>query len=89
MVLEATLITPTGAVETLSATPRNSTGVQPRGLLFGSEGNLGLITKAKLKIYPLPKVRKFGSLVFPDFATGVSFLKELRQEKVFYRPVSA
>ena len=79
IVLEATLITPTGAVETLSATPRNSTGVQPRGLLFGSEGNLGLITKAKLKIYPLPKVRKFGSLVFPDFATGVSFLKELRQ----------
>lgn len=79
IVLEATLVTPTGTVETLSATPRNSTGVQPRGLLFGSEGNFGIITKAMLKIYPLPKVRKFGSLVFPDFATGVAFLKELRQ----------
>ena len=81
IVLEATLITPTGVVETLSATPRNSTSVQPRGLLFGSEGNIGLITKAKIKVYPLPKVQKFGSLVFPDFATGVAFLKELRHEE--------
>ena len=81
IVLEATLITPTGVVETLSATPRNSTSVQPRGLLFGSEGNIGLITKAKIKVYPLPTVQKFGSLVFPDFATGVAFLKELRHEE--------
>ncbi len=81
IVLEATLIAPTGAVETLRATPRNSTGVQPRGLLFGSEGNFGIITKAVLKIYPLPKVRKFGSLVFPNFTTGVAFLKELRQRE--------
>lgn len=79
IVLEATLVTPTGDIETFKATPRNSTGVQPRGLLFGSEGNFGIITKAVLKVYPLPKVRKFGSLVFPSFAQGVAFLKELRQ----------
>ena len=34
IVLEATLVTPTGAVETLHTTPRNSTGIQPRGLLL-------------------------------------------------------
>ncbi|MGY8827419.1 MAG: FAD-binding oxidoreductase [Candidatus Latescibacterota bacterium] len=79
IVLEATLVTPTGDVETFKATPRNSTGVQPRSLLFGSEGNLGIITKAVLKVYPLPKVKKYGSLVFPNFPQGVAFLKELRQ----------
>lgn len=79
IVLEATLVTPTGAVETLHTTPRNSTGIQPRGLLFGSEGNLGIITKAVLKIHPQPEVREYGSLVFKSFAEGVEYLRALRQ----------
>ena len=80
IVLNATLITPTGTIETSCFTPRNSIGVQPRGLLFGSEGNFGVITKATLKIHRLPEVKKFGSLVFPAFENGVQFLKKLRQE---------
>jgi len=82
IVLEATLVTPTGDIETKRATPRNSTGVQLKGLLFGSEGNFGIITKAIIKIHPRPQVRKYGSLVFPSFVKGVRFLKELRQEGV-------
>ncbi|MBT3602706.1 MAG: FAD-binding oxidoreductase, partial [Candidatus Latescibacteria bacterium] len=79
IVLEATLITPVGEVETKQATPRNATGVPPRTLLFGSEGNFGIITKAVMKIYKQPQVRKFGSLAFPQFENGVKFLKALRQ----------
>ena len=82
IVLEATLVTPTGDVETLHATPRNSAGVQPRGLLFGSEGNFGIITKAIIKVHPKPRARRYGSLVFPTFEDGVRFLKELRQTGV-------
>ncbi|MCH8012843.1 MAG: FAD-binding oxidoreductase [Candidatus Marinimicrobia bacterium] len=82
IVLEATLITPTGNVETKSITPRNSTGIQPRWLLFGSEGNFGIITKAVLKIHPKPKIRHYGSLIFPSFEIGVNFLKELHQSSV-------
>jgi alkyldihydroxyacetonephosphate synthase len=79
IVLEATLITPTGDVETKHATPRNAAGVPPRAFLFGSEGNFGIITKAVMKVNKLPQVRKFGSLVFPQFENGVKFLKALRQ----------
>jgi alkyldihydroxyacetonephosphate synthase len=79
IVLEATLVTPGGDVETKSVTPRNSTGVQPGSLLFGSEGNYGIITKAVMKIHPLPEVREYGALVFPDFERGVDFLKALRR----------
>lgn len=79
IVLEATLVAPTGEVETLHPTPRNSVGVQPRGLLFGSEGNFGIITKAVLKVHPQPQVREYGSLVFKSFAEGVDYLKALRQ----------
>ena len=79
IVLEATLVTPAGDVETLHATPRNSVGVQPRGLLFGSEGNFGIITKAVLKVHPKPVAREYGALLFKTFADGVNYLKELRQ----------
>ena len=79
IVIEATLVTPTGNIETKCITPRNSTGIRPQAFLFGSEGNLGIITKAVIKIHLEPEARKFGSLVFPNFEHGVRFLKDLRQ----------
>ena len=82
IVLEATLVTPKGDVETRSITPRNSIGIPPRSLLFGSEGNLGIITKAVLKIHPTPEMRKYGLLLFRSFDMGVSFLRELRKTNI-------
>ncbi|HCK11029.1 MAG TPA: hypothetical protein DHW45_14215 [Candidatus Latescibacteria bacterium] len=79
IVLEATLVTPKGELETKSVTPRNSTGVQPRSLLFGSEGNFGIITKAVMKVHLLPEARDYGSLVFPTFRHGVDYLRALRE----------
>ena len=78
IVLEASLVTSTGELETRSVTPRNSIGVQPRALLFGSEGNFGIITKAVLKVHPAPEARDYGSLVFPTFRHGVNYLRALR-----------
>ncbi len=72
-----TMITPTGRIEQLIAMPRVSIGMQLQNLLFGSEGNLGLITKAVIKIHKLPEVQKFGSLVFPTFNEGIDFLYAL------------
>src|SRR5262245_63697863 len=50
IVVEATLVTPSGAIETRRPAARTSTGIQPLSLLFGSEGNLGVITKALIAI---------------------------------------
>lgn len=77
LVENITMITPTGVMEQLSAFPRASIGMQPQQLLFGSEGNLGLITKAVIKIHPLPEVKKYGSLVFPSMKQGIQCLHEL------------
>jgi|AP95_1055475.scaffolds.fasta_scaffold04925_3 alkyldihydroxyacetonephosphate synthase len=79
IVITATLITPTGDIESIGATPRNSIGIEPRVLLFGSEGGLGIITKAIIKIHPVPQIRRYGSLVFPSFERGVEFLRQLRR----------
>ncbi len=77
IVENVTMITARGIMEQSVSTPRNSIGMQPQQLLFGSEGNLGIITKAVMKIHKLPEAKKYGSLVFPDFKSGTDFLYEL------------
>jgi alkyldihydroxyacetonephosphate synthase len=77
IVIEATLVTPSGTLET-KRPARTSTGIQPLSLLFGSEGNLGVITKALIAIHPKPETVRYGSLVFRRFADGVSFLHAAR-----------
>lgn len=78
-----TMVTPKGVIEQTKAVPRQSIGMQLQDLLFGSEGNLGLITKATIKIHKIPEVKKYGSLVFPNFKTGVDYLYELARAGVF------
>ncbi|MFQ5739943.1 MAG: FAD-binding oxidoreductase [Acidobacteriota bacterium] len=77
IVEKITLITPEGCLDQIEAVPRASMGMQPQQLLFGSEGNLGLIIKAVIKIHPKPAVQKYGSLVFPSFSEGCRFLHRL------------
>lgn len=80
IVVEATLVTPSGTIETRRPAARTSTGMQPLPLFFGSEGNLGVITKALIAIHPKPEECRYGSLVFRSFADGVAFLKAVRAE---------
>jgi alkyldihydroxyacetonephosphate synthase len=80
IVIEATLVTPSGIVETRRPAARTSTGIQPMSLLFGSEGNLGVITKALIAIHPKPEECRYGSLVFRSFADGLAFLKAVRAD---------
>ncbi len=77
LVDSVTVVTPRGKLETLGQFPRQSAGIQIKDVLFGSEGNLGLITHAVLKIRPRPEVRAYQSLIFPDAERGVAFLFEL------------
>ncbi len=83
IVENVTMMTVNGRIEQTAAMPRTSMGMQLQDLLFGSEGNLGIITKAVIKIHKLPEVQKFGSLVFPTFQTGIDFLYELTRAGVF------
>jgi alkyldihydroxyacetonephosphate synthase len=83
IVENVTLVTPQGVIENLESMPRVSMGIEPRHMAFGSEGNLGIITRAVIKIHKLPEMKKYGSLVFRDFKTGTAFLYELARAGVF------
>ena len=80
-------ITPKGEVRQTDFLDRYSIGMQPRSILFGSEGNLGIITEATVRICALPKVKKYASVMFPNFKKGFFFLKEL-SKKHSYIPAS-
>lgn len=39
--------------------------------------SLFIVTEVTLKVRPLPEVRKYGSVVFPSFESGVKFMREV------------
>ncbi len=77
IVENVTMITAKGTVEQVKPLSRASIGFKPQNILFGSEGNLGIITKAVLKIHKTPEVKKYNSIIFKDWDTGVQFLYNL------------
>ena len=77
LVLDVHVVTARGALSRSAVAPRESVGVDPRTWVFGSEGNLGIVTRAVLKIYPLPEVKCYDSLIFRSFEEGVGFLYDL------------
>ena len=51
--------------------PRHAVGPDLTQLFVGSEGTLGIITRATLEIVPLPQERRFFTLSFPSVEAGV------------------
>ena len=78
LVENVTLVTPPGWSSTCTDAPPVGR-VELQKALFGSEGNLGLITRAVITIHKLPEVKKYGSAIFADWNTGVSFMAALNQ----------
>jgi alkyldihydroxyacetonephosphate synthase len=44
-------------------------------MLIGTEGNLGVITDAIIRIRPAPEVQEYGSIIFPNMDLGVKFME--------------
>ena len=82
LVLDVVVVTASGKLERTSASPRESVGLDLRRLIFGSEGTLGIITAAVIKIFPLPGVQKYGSVLFPTFEHGFAFMYDLAREAI-------
>ncbi len=79
LVVDLEAVTPGGVIRRAATTPRESVGPDPRRWLFGSEGTLGIVTSAIVKIFPLPERIEHDALLFPSFEDGVAFLNDLSQ----------
>ncbi|MFZ4735325.1 MAG: FAD-binding oxidoreductase [Bradymonadia bacterium] len=79
LVLDVQVVTAHGVVERPRPAPRESVGVNPKQFIFGSEGNLGIITTAVVKLFTVPEVQRYGSVLLPNLSAGLAFLYDLQQ----------
>jgi glycolate oxidase len=64
-VLGLDFVTPTGEiVEAGGRTPKNATGFNLASLMVGSEGMLGIVTRAIMRLLPLPEARRTALAIF-------------------------
>jgi alkyldihydroxyacetonephosphate synthase len=81
LVVQVKMVTSKGVLERNICAPRVSCGPDFNQIILGSEGTLGVITEVLIKVRPLPPVKKYGSLVFPDFESGVKCLREIAKKR--------
>ena len=60
---------------------KNSSGYDLKDLMIGSEGTLGIITKATLKLLPLPKKTISLLIPFPDLETAIKTVPAIIKAK--------
>lgn len=72
------LVAPAGEVEVLPV-PASAAGPALRELLVGSEGALGVITRATLRVRHVPPATRTQAWAFPSFAAGAEAFRALAQ----------
>lgn len=70
--------TPVGALDFLPF-PASAAGPDLRHLVLGSEGRLGVITRAVIRIHPLPEEEGFYGAFFHDWPSGTEAVREIAQ----------
>jgi len=63
--------------------PRASCGPDLDQLFIGSEGTLGIITQATLRVWPQPQKRTWVSYGMPSFEAGVHACRDLMAEGIY------
>ena len=79
IVLDVTVVSAAGKLERSQVAPRESIGLDPKLWIIGSEGSLGIVTSAVVKLFPLPEEKRYGSIIFRDFEAGLAFMYDLAQ----------
>lgn len=77
MVTRITFVSSAGVMEKKYLVPRASLGPDFDHIVMGSEGTLGVVTKVVIRVHNKPAVRRYGSILFPDFESGTKFMYDI------------
>lgn len=75
MVVSLKMVTPAGTIVTRT-TPASSAGPDLNRIVVGSEGILGVITEATMRVHKSPAVKDYRGFLFPTFEDGVAAIHE-------------
>jgi len=73
--------TPSGPIE-INPVPASAAGPDLRHFFLGSEGRYGVITRATMRIQPLPEVEGFFGAFFRDWNSGLSAVRKIAQTNI-------
>ena len=78
-----TVVLPNGEIVHLGGkVAKNSSGYSLKDLIIGSEGTLGIITEAVLKLVPLPKISVSLLVPFKDMKSAIEAVPQIFRSKV-------
>lgn len=75
------LLAPAGEM-CLPPFPASAAGPDLRQLVLGSEGRLGILTEATVRVSPLPEHEEFHAVFFPDFISGTTAVRRIVQARL-------
>jgi alkyldihydroxyacetonephosphate synthase len=73
------VVLPNGDIINSLPVPKHSSGPDIRAMFLGSEGTLGVITKATFRIVRLPEVRHHEAFLFENMSVGIHACREIAQ----------
>jgi len=75
LLLSLRVATPAGGLMDTVGVPRHAVGPELTQLFVGSEGTLGVITRATLQLVPMPAERRFAAVAFPSVGIGIEAIR--------------
>jgi alkyldihydroxyacetonephosphate synthase len=76
------VVAPTGIIESRRL-PGSGAGPSPDRLFIGSEGILGIITEAWMRLQDRPRYRNSAAVTFEDFTAGVAATRAISQASLY------
>ena len=78
--LSMEVVLPNGDIIHTLPVPKHAAGPDLNQIFIGSEGTLGVITKATFKLFEQPESRQFRAFLFPDMHSGFMAGRDIMQK---------